>query len=235
MMVSLSSVHALRLRWLIALAVLVAGTLASASARADGEAWIWLENRVPVVRADRPTFPRTDWRTLADFRLNTRSSGLQQAFFRTGPLFFLTDFLFVGAHGTIYADRLPTGAFDQEARLELEPNLFWRLGDFTFNERNRGEYRWRESGVRWRYRNQIRVNYAPIGARWIPFFWDELLVDLSGLGVNQNRAQLGLGRMINRTTRVDLGYMVRSREDLDGRWSHDHVLNLYVLFDVVPP
>lgn len=210
----------------------VAGALAASPrpARADGELWLWVENRVPVVRSPKPDFPRVDWRISTDTRLNTRSNGLAQAFLRTGPLFFPTSFAFVAFQGTIYSDRRANGAYDQEARLELEPNFFGRIGDFTFNDRNRGEYRWRESGARWRYRNQLRVNYAPVGARWIPFVWDEMLFDLSGHGFNQNRFEVGLARMLTDTTRLDVGYMFRSREEASG-WAHDHVLNLYLFLD----
>lgn len=220
---------------IMAVALGVVGLGAGRDARADGEVWLWTEARVPVVRNGTADFPRTDWRVFSDFRMNSRSDGLAQAFLRTGPLLWVLPWAFVGVHGTVYADRLPTGAFDQEARVELEPNFFGRLGDFTLNSRNRVESRWRDSGQRWRYRSQLRVNYAPVGADWIPFFWDEVLVDLSGLGFNQNRAQLGLGRMLNATTRVDVGYMVRSRHDAATGWVHDHVLNLYAFFDVPRP
>lgn len=209
-------------------------TMTPSPARADGEVWIWVENRVPIVRTDTPSFPRLDWRIFTDFRLNNRSGGLAQAFLRTGPLLYTTDWLFVGVHGTIYSDRLASGAHDQEARFELEPNFFGRFGDFTFNDRNRLESRWRDSGHRWRYRNQLRLSYAPRGAKWIPFAWDEVLVDLSGLGVNQNRLEFGLGRMLSDTTRLDVGYMIRSREDTAG-WAHDHVLNVYLFLDVPKP
>jgi hypothetical protein len=217
----------------VAALTLVAALLAPALARADGEVWVWTENRLPVVRADEPRFPRVDWRIFTDFRANSRSDGLAQAFLRSGPLVFVTPFLFVAAHGTIYSDRLASGEHDQEARLELEPNFFGRLGDFTYNDRNRLEVRWRESGERLRYRNQLRVNYAPPGARWIPFVWDEFLVDLSGLGLNQNRFEVGLGRTLGAATRLDVGYMIRSREEASG-WAHDHVLNVYLFFDVTP-
>jgi hypothetical protein len=212
----------------------LAAVTASTTARADYEAWLWVENRVPVVRAETPSFPRIDLRLVTDVRLNGRSGGLAQSFFRVGPLFYLTNFLFLGVHGTIYADRLASGAFDQEARFEFEPNLFGRLGDFTFNDRNRFEVRVRESGTRYRYRNQLRINYAPKGARWIPFVWDELLVDLSGLGVNQNRAQVGLGRQLWSNVRLDVGVMLRSREEAAG-WTHDRIANVYLYIDVLPP
>ena len=48
-------------------------------------------------------------------------------------------------------------------------------------------------------------------------------MDLSGLGLNQNRLQFGLGRMLSATTRLDVGYMIRSREDPTGR-DHDPLL-----------
>jgi hypothetical protein len=214
---------------LAALAVLSSAEIA----RADQEAWVWVENRVPIVRAEGAKFPRIDLRTFVDVRVNRRNGGLHQSFFRAGPLFFLSSFLFVGVHGTIYADRLASGAFDQEARFELEPNLFGRLGDFTFNDRNRFEARFREDSTRYRYRNQLRVNYAPKGAKWIPYLWEEVLVDLSGLGVNQNRLSFGLGRMISDSTRLEAGFLLRSREDASG-WTHDRIATVYFFFDVPP-
>jgi hypothetical protein len=221
----------LRLR-LAAAAALLALSLAP-PARADGEAWLWFENRVPILRTDAPAAGRIDWRIFSDVRLNGRSDGLAQAFLRMGPLFYASSWLFIGTHGVIYSDRLANGTHDQEARIELEPNIFFRVGDFAFNDRNRGEYRWRDSGERYRYRNQLRISYAPKGARWIPYIWDEALIDLSGLGFNQNRASAGLGRLLTDTIRLDVGYIFRSREER-GDWSHDHILNLYFYFDVPP-
>jgi hypothetical protein len=215
-----------------ALAALLALSLAP-EARADYEVWLWAENRVPIVRADGPKFPRIDLRVYAESRMNGRSDGLHQSFLRTGPLFFLTDFLFVGVQGTIYADRLASGAFAQEARFEFEPNFFGRIGDFTWNDRNRFEARFREDETRYRYRNQLRINYAPKGAKWMPFVWDEVLVDLSGLGLNQNRALIGLARQLNPQTRLDMGFMLRSREDASG-WTHDRILFAALFFDVAP-
>lgn len=216
----------------------LAAALTALPARADFETWFWAEVRVPVIQTPKPTFPRVDWRIFSDTRLNTRSGGLHQAFFRSGPLVFVSDWLFIGLHGTVYADKLgrpvgeiPAGTFAQEVRFEVEPNFFWRLGDFTFNDRNRYEYRWRTYETRHRYRNQLRINYAPHGAKWIPFVWDEVLVDLSGNGVHQNRFDIGIGRMVNDQTRIDVGFMARSRKEADG-WKHDGVLNLYVFVDV---
>jgi hypothetical protein len=218
----------------------LAALCTSLPARADFEGWIWTELRAPILRTPKPGFPRIDWRVFTDIRLNGRAEGLHQAYLRTGPLFFVTDWLFIALHGVIYADRLlgpagdlEAGDFAQEARAELEPNFFWRLGDFTFNDRNRLEYRWRTYEERYRYRNQLRINYAPRGAKWIPFVWDEVLVDLSGGGFNQNRFNLGIGRMLNDHMRFDVGFMARSRLEKDG-WKHDGVINFYLFVDVPP-
>jgi hypothetical protein len=196
------------------------------NARADEEAWVWFENRTQLAKD-----PRISLRMWTDVRMNRRSDGLAQIFQRVGPLFHVAPWLFVGVHATIYADRLSSGKFDQEARAELEPNLVWRLGDFAFNDRNRLEYRWRESGDRWRYRNQLRVSYAPKGLPLQPFVWDEILIDLNGLGLNQNRLLTGLGIPIGARARVDVGVMARSRKETVG-WIHDTVYVAYLFLDV---
>jgi hypothetical protein len=218
----------------VVLAVLALLGAGERTARADGEAWLWVENRVPLARTDRPEAGRVDLRILGDFRWNGRSEGLGTVFARMGPLFFLSDSLSVGTHASWVSSRASTGDWLQQARLELEPNLFGRVGDFTFNDRNRGEYRIRDALPNFfYYRNQLRISYAPEGARWIPFVWDEVLLNATRGDVTENRASLGVGRLIGGSTRVDVGYVLRSRKD--PTWTHDHVLNLYFFFDVPRP
>ena len=43
-------------------------------------------------------FPRIDLRTFTDVRINRKSNGLARLFLCTCPSFYLTDYLFVGAH-----------------------------------------------------------------------------------------------------------------------------------------
>ncbi len=215
-------------------AATLAFALLSASARearADSEAWLWVENRVPLLRKPKPEAGRIDLRVFGDFRANRRSEGLGVVFGRIGPLFFLTDWLFVGTHGSALGVRTEDGRWQQQFRAELEPNFFFRLGDFAFNDRNRGEYRQREDARDfWFYRNMLRVSYAPLYARWIPYVFDEVLFNATVGEVAENRGSVGLGRMVGASTRVDLGYMVRSRNE--SKWVHDHVINLYFFFDV---
>jgi hypothetical protein len=205
--------------------------LLAGSARADGGAWLWFEYRLPLTATDR--LPRVSVRFWSDTRLSGGAGGLAQQFVRIGPIFEVTPWFFLAMHGTIYADRLADGRFDQEARFELEPNFQGRLWRFTWSDRNRLEYRWRESVQRVRYRNQLRINYAPPGARWIPYVWNEALFDVAA-GFNENRLTAGIGRMLRPNIRLEAGYLLRSR-DLPGQgWSHDHIGTLY-LFIGLPP
>jgi len=206
--------------------------LQAAPARADGGAWIWVETRVPLVgRAERT--PRLSLRVWSDTRLMGAAGGLAQQFVRIGPILDVTSWFFLAAHGTIYADRRPSGAFDQEARLEIEPNFHGRVGPLTFNDRNRLEYRWRADHSRVRYRNQLRINYQPKGWRLFPFAWDEMLFDFSD-GFNENRFLAGVAFMIRPHIRIEAGYLLRSR-DINNAWQHDHVGVTYLFVGIPSP
>ncbi len=219
--------------WSLCLAVLC---LAPGRARADGDAvaWLWVETRTPLARAE-DGHAWLQLRTFADARLATSTNGVDNLFLRVGPIFDVAPWWFVAVHGTVQADQTAGRGFDTEVRAELEPNLRFRLGDFAFNDRNRAEYRYRlrsDNTTREsiRYRNQLRIAYAPAAQWWVPFLWDELLID-SIDGVHQNRLTGGMGFVIAPKTRLDLGYMLRTRDTKDG-WGHDHVLLLYLFIDV---
>lgn len=224
------------------LALSLAALALPSRARADGEAWLQFEYRLPVVRTPTPAWPRVDVRFYSETRLAGRADGLNETFLRVGPLVYPTRWLFVAAHATAQSGRGSTGQHFFEFRAELEPNLFGRLGPVTFNDRNRVEMRWREAGVRWRYRNQLRVAYQPEGARVFPFLWDEVLFDLSSLpvgasvtGFQQNRASVGLSVQLHPNVRFDVAYLLRSRREAatatePERWEHDHgaVIALFI-------
>lgn len=218
----------------VAVAVGAAALAAPAPARADTEAWLWVENRVPLARTPQPEAGRVDLRLFGDFRFNRRSEGLGVVIARMGPLFHLSEWLFVGTTGSFVSSRSADGAWNQQARLEIEPNFVFRIGDVTVADRNRGEYRIRD-GLRDVpvYRNMLRIAYAPSGARWVPYLFDEVLVDVTKPQLFENRASLGLGRVVGGSTRVDLGYMFRSRRD--PVFVHDHAVTLFFFFDVAPP
>ncbi|MBO9539108.1 DUF2490 domain-containing protein [bacterium] len=211
------------------LAIAAAALFYPASARADVQSWNGIEVRLPLSTGEGP-FPES-LRFVTDARYG--AEGLDQLSFRLGPLWELSPHLMVGMHVSTFAAQETGGIFEQEHRLDLEPTLRLQWGAFTWSDRNRLEYRYHQSGnaskESWRYRNQLRLSYAPAGAQWLPYASDEVLVDLSGAGLNQNRANLGVGRVLSDSMRLDIGYGYRSRLSSGGAWSHDH-LGLVSLF-----
>lgn len=219
-----------RLAGRVSIAAIVAlAASAPTEARADWEIWMPVEVRVPVLRAPTPTRGRLDWRIIAEPRLSGRTEGLETLFFRTGPVVYVTPFLFVAAHVTFLADALSGPSpirMEEEIRGELEPTFFGRLGHFTFVSRNRIEYRWRQTFQRLRARSQLRANLAPLGWRVMPFLQGELLFDLTDTrlddpataaavsptpGLGQVRTFAGVGLQLAPHIRLDVALLVRAR------------------------
>lgn len=205
------------------------GLLAS-PAYADYEYWGWYETRIPLVSKLPGTSEPVQLRLFTDQRFGLRYPGLGWQFFRLGPLWGVTPWCFIGTHFTTVAVQSAPSAFIQEYRGEVEPNFFGRLGDVTWNDRNRLEYRWRWNDAHFRYRNQLKLAYAPPGATWVPFIWEEPLIELNAQGFAQNRAEIGLGRQLTDALRFDVGLMLRSRANTTGGWDQDYVLNTYLYF-----
>lgn len=216
-------------------AALLAWSAAAAPARADAEYWNTLETRIPLTAHAPLTGQPAAFRTVADLRYGFRYPGLGWEFFRLGPLWTVAPWCFVGTHLTTIAVQTAPSTFMQEYRAELEPNFFGRWGDLAWNDRNRLEYRWRWNDQHFRYRNMLRVAHAPPGAAWIPYVWEEPMIELNAEGFAQNRFQLGVGRQLGPHVRLDLGLMLRSRATA-GVWEHDYVLNsfLYVAPNLDP-
>lgn len=220
-----------RLRRWCASALVAAAILTAVPAHADGGAWLWFEYRVPAWRRP-PQAPRLTVRLWSDTRLFAAPGTVTQQFLRVGPVFDATSWLTLALHGVVYLDLRPAGHYQAEARFEVEPTFNFRIWRFLFNDRNRYEYRWRETGDRHRYRNQLRVTYAPKGARLLPFIWDEVLVDFAD-GPNENRLAGGLGVMLNSHVRVEAGYLWRTRR-AQPEWTHDHVALFYIFVNAPP-
>ena len=210
-----------------ALAVLLAAVVfvVPATAHADSEAWFWFEYRQRLGPLTPKGVPKLGWRVITDARLNTRSDGLHLGFFRTGPILELTSNLVFAANGVALAERTADGRFQAEYRAELEPTFQGRLGWLGFTDRNRLEVRLRNAEVRLRYRNMLRVNLVVPGVWVQPFVWDEILIDLAGLGLNQNRFTTGVAVMLMGNVRVDVGAMFRSRLVPQSGWVHDGIFN----------
>lgn len=216
-------------RWILAglLGALSLGV--PTSVQASAEAWLWAETRLPLA-SEEEFLTRTNLRLHTETRLSERAEGLEMAIVRVGPLFDVSDWLFVGVHGTAIAHESSAGVFTEEFRVELEPNFHGRLGDWTFNDRNRLELRARDGKSNLRYRNQLRLNYAPLGSRLLPFVWDEILLDLSHAQFTQNRLMTGLGWLTSASSRLEVGYIWRTRFGPHQPTLHDHIAAVSLFF-----
>lgn len=194
--------------------------LLASVARAEPMIWLVAESRVPFSADASAGAAPESLRLYTETRLAPTTNHVDEVFFRVGPIWELHEYLFLAAHGTAVINDAAAGPAN-ELRLELEPNLRGRLGQFTFNDRNRLEYRLIDDESRFRYRNQFRLNWAPEGAKVMPFLSEEMLIDLSGLGFNQNRLIVGVGFQVRADTRLDAGYLLRSRYAANA-WAHDH-------------
>ncbi len=223
-----------------------------ATARADFEFWVPVEFRVPVLRTPTPTWPRLDWRVIAEARFAGRFNGAEQVFFRIGPVLYVSPWFFVAAHGVVAADALATTAgmparMEEELRAEIEPTFFGRIGPFTLVNRNRFEYRWRQTYDRTRARVLLRVNLAPLGWRVLPFAQDEILVDVTDSraanpasvppapGLNQNRVMAGVGFQLLPSVRLDVAALLRARQ-VPGQsdWALDAGPWIQLFVDITP-
>lgn len=195
---------------------------------AEAAAWTSLDVRMRV-EAEGKALP-SHLRASTDTRFDTRAPGLDTLQLRAGPMWEAHDVLLVGFYLLASARQDEPRSFLQEYRLELEPTLRASLGPFKLEDRNRLEVRWRSTtGTGWRYRNQLQLSLEPEGSSWRPVLAGEVLVDLSGEGLNEIRTSAGLGRKLSEGSRLELAYLLRTeprQQEEDMRMTHTLVLTL---------
>jgi len=214
---------------LSALACALGVLLAPARARASGEVWIWHEQHVRL-HDDSPAFPGTKLRLMSNTRLSGRADGLEFFLARGGAIFRTARWFSTNVHGTAVGIRSGTGGFIQEYRGEVDLVPHSRLGDVVVVSRNRFEYVWREAAPFTRFRPMLRFAYAPRGATWVPFLFHEFFLRPTDPHVQETWSAVGIGRVFDKTSRVDLGYMLRGRYGAND--GVDHVLWLALFFGV---
>lgn len=109
-----------------------------------------------------------------------------------------------------------------EHRIQLEPTLKWKWGNFKFSDRNRFEYRiLQERENKWRYRNRIKVKtdveFCEI--EFTPFCSEEIFIDFEGDGLYKNRLSVGVSKEFWSFLELELFYLLESCEEND-RWHH---------------
>lgn len=207
--------------------VVAAALVAAApAARADEEAWAFLDNRVPIQNA-RWWLP-SHARALTDFRVADRYDGLAAAFFRLGAIWDVHPLLWVALQGTALGTATAPRTLTPEYRVELEPNLRLRFGPVMVLDRSRLERRYRKPREWWVYRNQLRIDVEIVPNAPRPFIADEVFIDLDREDFDQNRVQAGVAVPLAGGSRIDFSYILRSRETSLG-WQHDHVIGIGIV------
>ena len=218
------------LRGIAALFIVV--LVAPRRAAADTQLWTGLEARVPISdgRYGAPTHAR--WVT--ESRFGGLREGLSFVLARLGLMWELSPNVLLNLNGVQASASDALGVMRSESRVEVEPNVRGRIGDFGVNLRQRAELRWNRAEPSYRYRAQLRWNYQPRGARLAPFLSTELFV-VTRARLLETRNVLGVSVFATKHLRLDLGYMLRPQQSPDG-WLVSHIGLVTVTFapDLAP-
>jgi hypothetical protein len=105
------------------------------------------------------------------------------------------------------------GEWVEENRPYVNGILKWKIGDWSFSDRNRVEFRNLEgSEDRWRYRNWLTV-YPPFklfGGNVKPYIADEIYEDLNGNNMERNRIYAGAECKLADWLKSDVFYIYQS-------------------------
>ncbi|MDD5432738.1 MAG: DUF2490 domain-containing protein [Candidatus Omnitrophica bacterium] len=118
--------------------------------------------------------------------------------------------------------------FKEENEPHINATIKWALAGFTFDDRNRLEYRhydWQEDS--WRYRNKFNVKLPWKFTKFEiqPYFADEIFLNLNGIDLNKNRFYSGLGFTLTKNLKGEIYYMLQSsKASGTGIWADANVL-----------
>jgi hypothetical protein len=105
------------------------------------------------------------------------------------------------------------GEWETENRPYVNGILKWNIGDWSFFDRNRLEFRDLQSSEdRWRYRNRFTI-YPPcklLGKNIKPYIADEIYEDLNGNNLERNRVYAGAECKLADWLKSDIFYIWQS-------------------------
>lgn len=103
---------------------------------------------------------------------------------------------------------------DYEHRIRFDLTYTKRFKGFTFRDRNRVEYRIRNSrrdSVRYRNRATISIPVTREGTElFAPYFADEIFYDFREEKISRNEFSVGISRKLNKNVSADFYYLLRS-------------------------
>lgn len=219
----------------------------SASDLHDSNDNLWL-NYV----GDHPFFPGSKWglHLESQFRRTDMGEHWQQLLLRPGLNYQISPSLSVSA-GYAHVQTYPYG--DYRIPQDFPENRLYEQIQYThkalglewvhrlrLEQRRIGEVSATTGDVQnWRYENRIRYmlrTTIPISddKKWYVALWDEAFFNFgSNVSRNyfdQNRAFVGLGRVLTPTTKLEVGFMEQTVQRRGGViWEHNHTLAIWLM------
>lgn len=132
-------------------------------------------------------------------------------YFDAGPFF-----LYESAKNT-------AGSRYYENRYYLEANLKLPGKRLTWSDRNRIEYRNRNTTDLWRYRNRLKVSLNT--GKVSPYVSNEIFWDMTGHELNQNRFSAGISLPLEKHLQLTLYYLLQSTR-AGSDWNENHALGV---------
>jgi len=130
--------------------------------------------------------------------------------FETGMLYNIAEWFKAGAVLRISGGQEVTG-WEVEFRPRVFGTFFWAWNHFSLGNRNQFEYRLQSSSLErdyWRYRNRTRFGFPfeALGQEFVPYFADEIFVDMNRGSFERNRVIIGIDFTFAKHLGMDVFY-----------------------------
>ena len=186
----------------------------------DGDWQFW-----PRVSVEGRLFGR--WKIYFEEELRNRDDMSERYFYRTilGIGTAITPWLFVQAnykHSYVKSG----GLWIEEQRPHVDVTASWKLGSFSFKDRNRFEFRmFREKENSQTYRNALTIT-PPVNITSFqiqPYLTEEIFIHLNQKEIVRYRIYVGLRGKIQKQIGMEI-YAMLQRDDRDVLWQDTNVM-----------
>jgi hypothetical protein len=188
--------------------------------------WSQYEARVPLYQVN--SFWPKQLRLFTDNRYYASTANFRLSQFRIGTIWSPTSYLNLALNAFTQVN---TQSPPNEYAIEFEPSLKWSTGDYYWADRVRLDRRFLPTSAFWRFRHQLRLSYQPKQWFLTPFTSEELFLNLSMGTFIQNRFIMGTSFKYNKSTRFDVGLMLRTQSNNN---QSNQELNLYTTLFFAP-
>lgn len=119
----------------------------------------------------------------------------------------------------------------EEYRPYVDATVKWELWDFKFSDRNRLEFRMKETTYdEWRYRNKLTAKFP---WKWTsleiqPYISDEVFVDFYGEDINRNRLYGGFSAKLFKHLKTDIFYLWQTSEQNPDKWKNYNIIGIKI-------